>query len=175
MLVLTYHREFTKGHWRKKEWEIPIHAFYEDYKEDVPLFFNFLTFFLPMASADGAFRDYASVSDVLNAAAAYEQDGLPENKILEVIRFAENVKNLPVFRPCEELHVAKSTGRARGADAFGKEFAALGHRSGFIRNVTIRACRRWALMEAGIDLTLPVAYYWILTFSQTKTIQKRRE
>lgn len=112
MLVLTYHREFTEGHWRKKEWEIPIHAFYEDCKEDVPLFFKFLTLFLPMASADRAFLDCSSVCDILNAAVAWKQAGLSENKELEVIRFAENVQDLPVFRPFEELHADKSTGRA---------------------------------------------------------------
>lgn len=68
MLVLTYQREFTKGHWRKKEWELPIHGFYEIYKDDIPLFCNFLAFFLPLASAVHTFRDYLSINDILNAA-----------------------------------------------------------------------------------------------------------
>lgn len=55
MLVLTYEREFVKGYWRKIEWEIPKHAIYEVYAEDVPIFLNFLTFLLPMAAADKAF------------------------------------------------------------------------------------------------------------------------
>lgn len=64
MLVLTYEREFVKGYWRKIEWEIPKHAFYEVYAEDVPIFLNFLTFLLPMAAADKAFWDYGSVCEV---------------------------------------------------------------------------------------------------------------
>ncbi|GFF85330.1 LOW QUALITY PROTEIN: Zinc finger, C2H2-like [Aspergillus lentulus] len=58
ILILTYQQEFTMGHWRKKEWELPIHRFYKIYKDDVPLFFNLLTFFLPLASANHAFHDY---------------------------------------------------------------------------------------------------------------------
>lgn len=154
MLVLTYQREFSKGHWRKKRCELPVHAFYEVYKEDVPLFLNFLTFFLPMASADGAFRNYSSVLEILKTVDAYGTAPPMENKVLEVITFKECVQHVPVFRPFSELHVDKSTGKARGADAFGKELVRLGHRSGYVRNVTIRGCRRWALMEAGIKQTL---------------------
>jgi carbonic anhydrase len=148
MLVLTYQREFTKGHWRKKQWELPIHGFYEIYKDDVPLFFNLLTFFLPLASADRAFRDYSSIEEILNATEAYGVD-CSENKILEVIHFADSVRDVPLIRPFGELQIDKCTGKARGADAFGKEFANLGHRSGYTRNVTVRGCRRWALMQAG--------------------------
>jgi hypothetical protein len=34
----------------------------------MPLFLNFLAFFLPMASADGVFRDYASLTEILDLA-----------------------------------------------------------------------------------------------------------
>ncbi|GLI74859.1 hypothetical protein PoHVEF18_003107 [Penicillium ochrochloron] len=149
MLVLTYTRKFVKGYWRKKTRDIPVHAFYETYTEDVSLFLNFLTFFLPMASADKAFRDYSSVGEILDQANAYAKAIPSENKVLEVIHFAESVHETPVFRQYRELDVDKSTGKARGADAFGKEFVDLGHRSGYTRNITIRACRRWALMQAG--------------------------
>ncbi|CBF79037.1 predicted protein [Aspergillus nidulans FGSC A4] len=37
--------------------------------------------------------------------------------------------------------------KALGADAFGKEFAVLGSQCGFEQNITVHACRRWALME----------------------------
>lgn len=148
MLVLTYQREFTKGHWRKKEWELPIHGFYEIYKDDVPLFFNLLTFFLLLASADHAFRDYSSIDDLLDAAEAYEVNS-SVNKIFEVIYFADSVRDVPLIRPFNELLIEKSTGKARGVDAFGKEFANLGYRSGYTRNITVRGCRRWALMQAG--------------------------
>ncbi|KAI9041406.1 uncharacterized protein KD926_006802 [Aspergillus affinis] len=101
-----------------------------------------------MASADNAFRDYSSVGEILDQADAYAKATPSENKVLEVIHFAERIHETPVFRPYRELHVDKSTGKARGADAFGKEFVELGHRSGYTRNITIRACRRWALMQA---------------------------
>ncbi|KAJ5215212.1 uncharacterized protein N7498_001619 [Penicillium cinerascens] len=122
-------------------------ACYKVYKEDVPLFFfNIFTFFLPLASADYAFRDYSSAHKILDAAEAYNIDPL-ENNILEVIHFEDSIRDVPLFRPLSELQVTKSTGRSRGADVFRKEFASLGHRSGYTRNVTIRSCRRWALMQ----------------------------
>jgi carbonic anhydrase len=176
MLVLTYERRFVKGNWRKKARDIPVHAFYETYREDVSLFLNLLTFFLPMASADNAFRDYSSVGEILDQADAYAKAIPSENKILEVIHFAESVHETPVFRQYRELSVDKSTGKARGADAFGKEFVELGHRSGYTRNITIRACRRWALMQAGrsntrdLKGTKPV----LLIGTQTKPIQSLR-
>ncbi|THC93828.1 hypothetical protein EYZ11_006680 [Aspergillus tanneri] len=101
--------------------EPPVHAFYEVHKEKVPLFFNLIFFMLPLFSADHAFRHYKSYTEILE-------------------------KWTP-SRPFSELDCETSTGRARGADAFGKEFAVLGCRSGYELNVTARACRRWALME----------------------------
>lgn len=129
-----------------------------------------------MASADNAFRDYSSVGEILDQANTYAKAIPSENKILEVIHFAESVHETPVFRQYRELSVAKSTGKARGADAFGKEFVELGHRSGYTRNITIRACRRWALMQAGrsntrdLKGTKPV----LLIGTQTKLIQSLR-
>ncbi|EAW17144.1 uncharacterized protein NFIA_005060 [Aspergillus fischeri NRRL 181] len=146
MLVLTYSRVYVKGYWMKKRWELPIHAFYEIYREELPLFFNFLTFFIPMASADKAFCDYESAQDILDAVESIECG--PEEKVIATIEFKPEVLDVPVFRPYDEQDIKLSTGRSRGADAFGKEFAELGHRSGYTRNVTGRACRRWALMEA---------------------------
>lgn len=147
MLVLTYSRVYVKGYWKKKRWELPIHAFYEIYREELPLFFNFLTFFIPMASADKAFCDYESAQDILDAVESIECG--PEEKVIATIEFKPEVLDVPVFRPYDEQDIKLSTGRSRGAYAFGKEFAELGHRSGYTRNVTGRACRRWALMEAG--------------------------
>ncbi|EAW17212.1 uncharacterized protein NFIA_005750 [Aspergillus fischeri NRRL 181] len=66
MLVLTYAREFIKGYWRKKKWEPPVHAFYEVYKEEVPVFFNLIFFMLPLFSADRAFRHYKSYTKILD-------------------------------------------------------------------------------------------------------------
>ena len=59
-----------QGLLEKKQWELPVHAFYDIYREDMPLFLNFLAFFLPMASADGVFaiRDYASLTEILDLA-----------------------------------------------------------------------------------------------------------
>ncbi|KAJ5110899.1 hypothetical protein N7532_001434, partial [Penicillium argentinense] len=147
MLVLTYQREFIKGYWRKTGWEIPIHAFYETYREDTSLFLNLLTFFLPMAVADNALENYSSVSAILDAAEAYTK-GTTQNKVLEVIKFRNEVLDIPIFRQYTELRITKSTGRSRGTDAFGKSLVGLGHRSGYTRNITVRACRRWALMQA---------------------------
>ncbi|KAJ6080338.1 zinc finger protein [Penicillium canescens] len=67
MLVLTYKREFVKGYWRKKKWAIPKHAFYEVYAEDVPIFLNLLTFFLPMATVSHGY------TVIIKAATAEQQ------------------------------------------------------------------------------------------------------
>lgn len=152
MLVLTYEREFVKGYWRKTKWEILKHAFYEVYAEDMPIFLNFLTFFLPMAVADKAFRDYGSVREILDAVDLYEKVGYSEDKILEVICVREEIRDLPVFRQYLEHNVENCKGSARGADSFGKALVSLGHRSGYTLNITVRACRRWALQEVGTDL-----------------------
>ncbi|KAJ5471000.1 hypothetical protein N7530_008357 [Penicillium desertorum] len=147
MLVLTYEREFVKGYNRKNAWQIPIHAFYESHTEHMPLMLNLLTFFLPLAVADEAIQDYSSVSAILDAANAYGT-GPTRNNVLEVIRFKQEALDTPVFRQYTDLGVAKSTSKARGADSFGKSIVALGYRSGYSQNITIRGCRRWALMEA---------------------------
>lgn len=65
MLVLTYKRQYVKGYWRKKGWELPMHSFNKIYKEDMPLLVNFLIYFLPMASVDDAFHDYGLVDGYL--------------------------------------------------------------------------------------------------------------
>lgn len=157
MLVLTYDRQFVKGYWRKSKSEIPSHALYEVYAQsDVPIFLNFLTFFLPMAAADKVFKDFNSVSGILDAVEKHKNLGLSENKVLEVIQFREEFKETPVFRQYRELHIETSKGKARGADAFGKALVQLGYRSGYTRNVTIRNCRRWALQEAGTYLSIAI-------------------
>ncbi|RHZ53562.1 uncharacterized protein CDV56_101788 [Aspergillus thermomutatus] len=149
MLVLTYAREFVKGYWRMKKWEPPVHAFYEVYREEVPLFFNLILFMLPLFSADRAFRHYKSYTEILDEVDSIKLSDLESqsNHVISRIHFRKDLLDTPVFRPFSELNCETSTGRARGADAFGKEFAALGYRSGYEQNVTARACRRWALME----------------------------
>ncbi|KAJ5768158.1 hypothetical protein N7533_000741 [Penicillium manginii] len=59
-----------------------------------------------------------------------------QNNILEVIRFKQEALDTPISA-------------SWGAYSFGKRIVALGYRSGYSQNVTIRGCRRWALMEAG--------------------------
>ncbi|KAJ5741093.1 Zinc finger C2H2 [Penicillium malachiteum] len=148
MLVLTYEREFVKGFWRKQKWSIPTHAFYEVYVQDVPIFLNLLTFFLPMATADQAFENYGSVIEILGAVERHGNVSHSGSRILEVIRVREDMNEVPVFRQYLEHNVGDYRGNARGADSFGKSLVSLGHRSGYSLNITVRACRRWALQEA---------------------------
>ncbi|RHZ62459.1 uncharacterized protein CDV56_107336 [Aspergillus thermomutatus] len=138
MLVLTYAREFVKGYWRMKKWEPPVHAFYEVYKEEVPLFFNLIFFMLPLFSADHAFCHYKSYTEILDEVDSIKLSNLESqrNHVISRIYFRKDLLDTPVFRPFSELNYETSTGRARGADAFGKEFAALGYRSGYEQNVT---------------------------------------
>lgn len=85
MLILTYKREFVKGFQPKIKQAIPKHAFYEVYAKEVPIFLNLLTFFLLIATADKAFRDYGLVSEILDTIEIYKKVGPSEDKILEVI------------------------------------------------------------------------------------------
>ncbi|KAJ6069131.1 hypothetical protein N7499_011018 [Penicillium canescens] len=115
---------------------IPKHAFYKVYAEDVPIFLNLLTFFLPMATVDNAFTDYGSVSEILDTVEMYEQVGPSEDKILKVIYVRQVIKDLPVFRQYLKHNVDNFKGHARGADSFGKALVNLGHRSGYTLNIT---------------------------------------
>ncbi|EGE03442.1 carbonic anhydrase [Trichophyton equinum CBS 127.97] len=97
-----------------------------------------------MAFSDGAIRDYISIEDLLDDADL----GLPDDTDIHPIPFNETVSELPLFRPYTEVMAKNSTGKSRGASSFGQQFAEAGHRANFEFNVTTRACRRWALMEA---------------------------
>jgi carbonic anhydrase len=103
--------------------------------------------------ADEAIENYSSVGALLDAASAYGT-GPTQNNVLEVIQFKQEVLDTPVFRQYTDLGVAKCASRARGTDSFGKSIVALGYRSGYRQNITIRGCRRWALMEAGMNHVL---------------------
>ena len=82
-----------------------------------------------MALSDGVFRDYSSTTKILDATNNYDKSCPSENRVLEVIHFKESMLETPVFRQFNELDIKKSSGKARGADAFGKAFVELGHRS----------------------------------------------
>ncbi|KAE8387077.1 hypothetical protein BDV23DRAFT_174933 [Aspergillus alliaceus] len=121
MLVLYYDRDYFKGFWRKDKSELPIHGFYEKYTEEMPLTLNLLTFFLPLASADKAFRDYDSTDGILDRVdllAATLQEG--DDKSVDAIHFKPHILNTPVFCPYNEQAIVYSTGRSREADAFDK-------------------------------------------------------
>lgn len=53
----------------------------------MPLFSYLLTFFLLLALAEYAFRDYFSINEILNAAEEYKTN-CSENKNFEIIHFA---------------------------------------------------------------------------------------
>ncbi|KAL2808658.1 hypothetical protein BJX63DRAFT_424461 [Aspergillus granulosus] len=148
MLVLQYQRRYIKRGEDRTKWDLPLHLFYEIYTEKLPLFLNLLVFFLPMASADGAFRDYSRVTDILDEAEELTKAGPTEAKIVRTIYFKNSVLDTPVFRQWLECDVKKTTGKARGADSFSKQIVDLGHRSGFRININAGASRRWALQEA---------------------------
>ncbi|KAL2812348.1 hypothetical protein BDW59DRAFT_176992 [Aspergillus cavernicola] len=148
MLVLLYQRAFVKRGEERTEWDLPVHLFYNIYSEKLPLFFNLLVFFLPMASADRAFRDYDRVADILDEVEAIARIGPTEAKVARTIHFKESVLETPVFRQYTECDINDSTGKSRGADAFSKQCVNLGHHSGFRININAGASRRWALQEA---------------------------
>ena len=85
----------------------------------------------------GVFRDYSSAAEILDAADNYDKACPSEIQVLEVIHVKESMLETPVLRQSNGLDIKKSSGKARGADAFGKAFVELGHRSGYVRNVEL--------------------------------------
>jgi hypothetical protein len=152
-MVLSYLREFIKDSENKKRWQLPLHAFYETYVLDQPLMFNPILFFLPLASADGVFKNYASIDDILDkvnqAEKDYHSNNPDDSHVLFKFHIRQDVAEYPILRPFSEIRIKDATRQARGADSFNKQFAKLRHRAGYNNRVTARACRRWALMKAG--------------------------
>lgn len=108
----------------------------------MPIFLNLLTFFLLIATADKAFRDYGLVSEILDTIEIHKKVGPSEDKILEVIHIRQEMRDLPVFRQYLKYNIDNFKGYARGADSFGKALVNLGYISSYTLNITIRACRR---------------------------------
>ncbi|KAJ5531291.1 Zinc finger C2H2, partial [Penicillium freii] len=161
MLVLTYEREF----------EIPKYIFYEVYTEDIPIFLNFLTFFLPIAIADKAFRDYGSVREILDTIDLYKKVGHSEDKILKIIYIREEIRNLPVFRQYLKHYVESSKGNAKGADSFSKALYSESARIKFARQ-TNRNTYRKSYAHPLSEVDRPANYLGIT--SQQEHIQNRR-
>ncbi|KAJ5153966.1 uncharacterized protein N7500_009405 [Penicillium coprophilum] len=76
-----------------------------------------------MAAVDIAFRDYGSVSEILDTIDTYKKVGHLEDKILKVIHVREEMRNMPVFRQYLEHNIDNFKGNARGADLFSKALA----------------------------------------------------
>lgn len=88
---------------------------------------------------DDVFRNHSSTLEIPKTVDAYgTAPSTAKNKVLEVITLKGCVRDVVVFQSFRELYIDKSTTKARGADAFGKELVRLGHRSRYIRSVTIR-------------------------------------
>jgi hypothetical protein len=65
-------------------------------------------------------RDYQSMDEILDSVEVGTCNE-PEEKEIITIFFKKDVLDVPIFRPWDEQAIEDSTGRARGADAFGKE------------------------------------------------------
>jgi carbonic anhydrase len=63
----------------------------------MPIFLNLLIFFLPIATADKAFRDYGLVNEILDTIDIYKKVGPSEDNILKVIYIRQELRDLPVF------------------------------------------------------------------------------
>ncbi|KAJ5922757.1 Zinc finger C2H2 [Penicillium verrucosum] len=77
--------------------EIPKYIFYKVYAENIPIFLNFLIFFLLIAAIDIAFRDYSLVNKILDTIDTYKKVGYLEDKILKIIYIREEIRNLLIF------------------------------------------------------------------------------
>lgn len=62
-----------------------------------PLYFNLLTFFLPLESVDQVFFNYQSIDEILHSVKLVSCSG-PEENVIVSISFRQEVLDIPIFR-----------------------------------------------------------------------------
>ena len=102
------------------------------YENTPVLAINAVAFILAIALATNAFRDYSTLEEILAIR--------PANNEPVVVEWSLDKLNSPVF--------TNATGNMEKAGNFGQNLADVGHRAGYIQNITVYDGRREALTKA---------------------------
>jgi carbonic anhydrase len=114
-----------------------------------PLFANPMLPLLAIAFASNAFEDYHSFEEIFAipppvVGAIYE------------IRIRKEMLQVPFF---QVMSPNGPTGKIQGAASFDKRMVDLGHRAGYLENITVHAMRREVLVKADGRSRLEETYY----------------
>ncbi|KIM93155.1 hypothetical protein OIDMADRAFT_61940 [Oidiodendron maius Zn] len=116
----------------------PKHGLYEDME---PLFANPLLPFFAIAIANNAFRHYDSLESIFDIPA-------PRRGTVKILKFKKSFKNVPFF---QRMSRDGPTGEPEKATSYHRRKVALGHRAGYIVNITTHAGRREVIVKVAED------------------------
>jgi hypothetical protein len=114
----------------------PKHGLYEDME---PLFANPLLPFLAIAIANNAFRDYDSPERIFELPA-------PRRGTVTILKFKNSVLDVPFF---QRMSRDGPTGEHEDATSYHRRKVELGHRAGYVVNITTHASRRESMVKVG--------------------------
>ena len=115
----------------------PKHPIYERLKPAPPLSANGLLFLLTIFISAGAFREYRTVKDVLDARP-------PLNRKYKIMDWADEVLDDPVF---PEFSAEGPTEKNKNETAWGHQCSDWAKRAGFTGGMGLHAARREALIK----------------------------
>jgi hypothetical protein len=114
----------------------PKHGLYEDME---PLFANPLLPFLAIAIANNAFRDYDSPESIFAIPA-------PRRGTATILKFKNSFLDIPFF---QRMSRDGPTGEHEDAASYHRRKVELGHRAGYVVNITTHAGRRESMVKVG--------------------------
>jgi hypothetical protein len=102
---------------------------------------NFFVFFLPMALADRAFKDYGSIEDLLAI-------DLPPGQDAMVLKWSPQVLDLGIFRT---MTADGPTTQMQSSSSFLSQLRQLAERAGILKPIGVHAFRREVLLKVDGD------------------------
>jgi hypothetical protein len=127
----------------------PKHGLYEDME---PLFANPLLPFLAIAIANNAFQDYNSPESIFAIPA-------PRQGTVTILKFKKSFLDIPFQRMSRD----GPTGEHKDAASYHRRKVELGHRAGYVVNITTQAGRRESMVKVGGRSLGPRMIYTLLT------------
>jgi hypothetical protein len=118
------------------------------YEDMEPLFACAMLPALAIALANDAFKDYHSLEEIFNIPA-------PRAGTAHVLQIRDEMLGTPFF---QTFDANGPTGMIQKAMPFSNRTVDLGHRAGFVSNITIHCARREALVLADGTLTYMKKY-----------------
>ncbi len=97
-----------------------------------------------MALADGAFKDYSTLEEILELEPPADQN-------IWHVEWKDSVLDTPVFR---KVSLDGPTDEIQTSSSYDQQLSAVGHRAGYKVNITVHAARREALVKADGKLLL---------------------